>query len=347
MSTSHASFADPVDIPRTWRLWWHARPRWLKIAVWAGVGAIVLQGAIAVRIWVGLMDTPEVARIRAAGGSVMYASSYLDFRFLRLSNRFVHPPTLLEGLRGRTNADVQWINLRGIATDELLAYVGEHFPNIRTLVVNGSPTTAQGLASLRDCPLTSLDLEGTNIGDEAIAEITRHTQLVSLDLSGTLITDAAIPELRRLSQLSLLNLSYTDVTDAAIAELRNPSEKGPIAGTILTDSASYEPSRMIWADGRMTGSIRANTRVHWMAKYAGGQTRSSDWTISEYQRALGCGVCEELVAAGDGEYRVTMQVGSCTSKPIDVAVENGKLSVTRLEFLMPVDEATACTPLTR
>lgn len=346
MNASHAPFADPVDIPRTWRRWWLARPKWLKIAVWTAIGLVALQLAIVVRIWVGLMDTPEVARIRAAGGSVQYASNYLDLRSVRLP-RFIHPPTLLEGLRGRTNRDVQSIYLNELATDEWLAFIGKNFPHIRTLVLNGSPITAQGLASLRDCPLTMLDLEDTNIGDEAVAEIAHLNDLVSLDLSETLVTDAAVPELLKLSPLFRLDLSYTDVTDAAIAEMRNPSGKSPFTGVILEDGSLYEPSRIIWADGRVTGSIRTPTRVRWMATYPNGQTHSSEWTTPEFRRSLGCGLCRQLAEAGDGEYRVTIRVGTYTSKPIDVTVENGKLSVTRLEFEMPVDEATACAPLTR
>lgn len=341
MSASHAPFADPVDVPRTWRRWWQARPRWLKIAVWAGVGAIVLQGAIAVRIWVGLMDTPDVARIRAAGGSVQYASNYLELRSVRLP-RFIHPPTLLEGLWGRTNSDVQSIHLREVATDELLSFVGKNFPNIKTLVLNGSRITAQGLASLRGSPLTSLDLEDTNLGDEAVAEIARHPQLVSLNLSGTLVTDAAVPELLKRLKPHRLKLSYTDVTAAAVtAAGTQPTGSGSFFGTILTDNSTYQPSRVIWADGRVSGSIHTPTRVRWMAKYPNGQTRSSEWTAPAFRRALGCEVCEQLAAAGDGEYHVTIQVGQYTSKPIDVTVENGKLSVTRLDFVMPVDEATA------
>lgn len=346
MSASHAPFADPVDIPHTWRRWWDGRPKWLKIAVSTAIGVIVLQAAIVARIWVGLMDTPEVARIRAAGGSVQYASNYLDLRSIRLP-RFIHPPTLLEGLWGRTNRDVQSIYLREVATDELLAFVGKNFPSIKTLVLNGSPITAQGLASLQGGPLTSLDLEDTNIGDEAIAEIPRHSKLISLDLSGTLVTDAAVSDLRTLSPLFRLNLSYTDVTDAAIAAMCKSPGQSSFVGSILTDSSSYDPSRIIWADGRVTGSIHTPTRVRWMATYPNGQTHSSEWTTSEFRRSMGCGLCRQLAEAGDGEYRVTIRVGTYTSKPIDVTVENGKLSVTRLEFEMPVDEATACAPLTR
>lgn len=341
MSASHAPFADPVDVPRTWRRWLQARPKWLKIAVWTVVGAIVLQGAIAVRIWIGLMDTPEVARIRAAGGSVRYASSYLDLPSIRLP-RMLHFPTLLEGFYGRTNDDVQSIFLREVATDELLAFVGEHFPNIKTLALNGSPITSQGLAGLRDCHLMSLDLQDTNIGDESIPEIVSHTELISLDMSGTLVTDAAVPEILNRLNLQLLELSSTDVTSPAFNAAGNqPTGLGSVVRTILLDNASDQLSRIIWADGRVSGYVLTPTRVRWMAKFPNGQTRSSEWTAPAFRRALGCEVCEQLAAAGDGEYHVTIQVGQYTSKPIDVTVENGKLSVTRLDFVMPVDEATA------
>jgi hypothetical protein len=231
---------------------------------------------------------------------------------------------------------VQSIYLKELATDEWLAFVGEHFPNIKAIFLEGSSISVQGLASLRDCPLMSLDLENTNLGDEAVAEIARHPQLVSLNLSGTLVTDAAVPELLKRLKPHRLKLSYTDVTAAAVtAAGTQPTGSGSFFGTILTDNSTYQPSRVIWADGRVSGSIHTPTRVRWMAKYPNGQTRSSEWTAPAFRRALGCEVCEQLAAAGDGEYHVTIQVGQYTSKPIDVTVENGKLSVTRLDFVMP------------
>jgi hypothetical protein len=73
--------------------------------------------------------------------------------------------------------------------------------------------------------LTSLRLDYTRVGDEAMEAISRFSQLEELSLSETNVTDAGIMHLPALTRLRSLDLrNNNDVTDKSsgyIAELRN------------------------------------------------------------------------------------------------------------------------------
>lgn len=205
MSASYAPFADPVDIPRTWRRWWQARPRWLKIAVWTGVGAIVLQGAIAVRIWIGLTDTPEMARIRAMGGGVSFHGAFSPSKPTRQQQFRL----LVEGFWGRSNRDVVYICVQRTGSDELLKWICQTFPNLEVLIVRESPITSAGLAEIAGLSqVRYVDFCATNLDDRAAESLSQLPELKTLDLSDTLLTDAAIPVLRNNTSFTTLGVRW-------------------------------------------------------------------------------------------------------------------------------------------
>jgi hypothetical protein len=64
-----------------------------------------------------------------------------------------------------------------------------------------------------------LDLSGSDVSSEGLAELASLTELIDLDLSNTFVDDNAVPHLKLLSRLKFLNLSGTFVSQAAMTEL--------------------------------------------------------------------------------------------------------------------------------
>lgn len=67
--------------------------------------------------------------------------------------------------------------------------------------------------------LTAVSLRNANVGDEAVATLSRLKHLKRLDLSGTNITDASLAKLASLPELEILHLTGTNVSDVGLAEL--------------------------------------------------------------------------------------------------------------------------------
>lgn len=112
-------------------------------------------------------------------------------------------------------------------------------PKLRALGLAGSTADDACLACLKGMPqLTSLDLAGTDVSDDALDAVARDARrLTHLNLAGTAVTDAGLSRLAGLSALSSLDLSNTLTGDAGLKPLRNlPLHYLRLSGTRLTDA---------------------------------------------------------------------------------------------------------------
>jgi len=339
MSELHAPFADPVDIPRTWRRWWHEQPRWLKIAAWTVVGSIVVQATIAVRIWVGLMDTPEVARIRAIGGGVSFHGAFYPSRPTRQQQFRL----LVEGFWGRSNRDVVYICVQRTGSDELLKWICQTFPNLEVLIVRESPITTAGLSHLSQLSqVRYVDFRATNLNDLAAAPLSQLPKLETLDLSDTLITDTAIPELRESSSLAALAVKGTEIGRVAYVKWLASRSNPRLLTTFVPRANELSiPGSIRWADGSVSAVFEG--RVELIANYRLVDGESSEKQLYKglFTRSLAQDFFLELANGADGDYSFSLTLDGHVSDPVTFQVIDGRPSVRRLDFVMPVDEATA------
>ncbi len=68
--------------------------------------------------------------------------------------------------------------------------------------------------------IRSLDLRGTDVGDQAIEQVAELTNLTRLDLRTTAITDKGLNNVAQLKNLGTLLLQGTQVTEVGVAELQ-------------------------------------------------------------------------------------------------------------------------------
>ena len=61
-----------------------------------------------------------------------------------------------------------------------------------------------------------LDLRGTSVTDEGLAQVIEHDELQGLNLGATSVTDAGIAQLARLRNLQYLEIAHTAITDRAV-----------------------------------------------------------------------------------------------------------------------------------
>lgn len=336
MKVSHASFADPVDIPHTWRRWWDGRPKWMKVAVWTGVGAIVLQVAIAVRIWIGLMDTPEMARIREAGGQLRFYSTSAPPRGLLREWR--------DGFWGRSNGEVESIQLKGGATGELVAFIVKEFPNLAGLKITESPISADALMGLEQLnKLILVDFRATNLDDRAARILGKTKSLRYVCLDETFVSMATVEELDRQLTLSLLQVAGTNVTQNEMQ--RWLQANGSAYSYVLSglDRFGYLlPGSIRWLDGSVTGIHDGLVKLDAECVRADGETctpmtmERTSFTRGQVLEMLG-----DLANGADGNYRFVLTINGHVSTPVTFQVMDGHPSIQQIEFVMPIDEATA------
>jgi len=122
----------------------------------------------------------------------------------------------------------------------LLAFL----PRLRKLSLEGTRITDAGIEFWAECAhpyipfrLEDLSLARTQVGDRALAALSRFSRLRVLDLKFTAVTDGGLPHLAKLSHLQSVNLVGTKVTDEALAalvsqlpleELYAPPGTGPV-----------------------------------------------------------------------------------------------------------------------
>jgi hypothetical protein len=81
----------------------------------------------------------------------------------------------------------------------------------------------EDFAHLRDLPhLTSVQADGSPIGDAGVMHLSGHTSLASLSLSDTAISDRSIAEFNRMPSLTILDVRGTAITEEGLSKLRNP-----------------------------------------------------------------------------------------------------------------------------
>lgn len=149
-----------------------------------------------------------VAAIRAAGGSVEYCSTWLDYNpdIISSDGRFQAPRWLTRRVPLDYAADVVRVNLT---------------PNGRSGVTRGPGQTIDALMAQvgRLRHLTELSLSRTAITDAGLAHLKRLTGLRHLSLDGTRVTDAGLAHLKGMTELSSLSIASERITDEGVLEL--------------------------------------------------------------------------------------------------------------------------------
>lgn len=135
-----------------------------------------------------------------------------------VSKTQVHYETLAKGLKPAAAKDIEKVEQLGgrvtpLATDNPLLEVD--------YLVTRNETTddkVAGIGSIRD-NLAHLELDNTQITDEALKYVGDLPRLTRLNLSNTKVSDAGIKHLAGLENLTYLNLYGTEVGDGAVGDL--------------------------------------------------------------------------------------------------------------------------------
>jgi len=116
--------------------------------------------------------------------------------------------------------DLEVLDLRRIKSmrDENMAVIAG-MPRLRRLYFEGSPVGNGVLKYLDKFPLTLLQLSGTSIDDDGLAELSRMPSLKELLVARTRIGDAGLAHLTHLKTLRQLRIKQTQATAAGIARL--------------------------------------------------------------------------------------------------------------------------------
>jgi hypothetical protein len=103
---------------------------------------------------------------------------------------------------------------------------------------------SQGLTRLKK--LTSLQLEGVDLGDAGVSALCELTQLESLNLARSRITDSSAPLLAKLKNLNDLSIDHTELTDAGFGQLTTLLKVERIScGPHISESAARELRRSL------------------------------------------------------------------------------------------------------
>ncbi len=338
MPTELLSPVAPVsDLPpRTWRGWWLAWPKWLRIGCWAAFGVVVLQIVSVVVLYVGLREPPEIQALRRQGVHIFFSNKGLipDFSIFGWNVRNPH-----------NGADVAQVIFESPATDADLVHLSQHFSNLMILIIHNGEFTAAGLESLSRCrQLIFLDLSGSEVTDAHLAGLRGMQELQDLGLAETLVTDAGIQHLQQLPRLRGLNLTHTAVSLNAIQQWRQTWK--PSFGFQVTtekDKSGDGVSGMIrWIDGERSGRFPGVFKISVDGPVDGAQLqqRLTDVSTNLNRRHL-CWHFSKFAGFEDGDYRFTLKLGDDESEPVIISIENGKSSVSNFEFQMPVTKEQA------
>ena len=105
-------------------------------------------------------------------------------------------------------------------TNEDIAWIAPHFPNLTSLDLWNTRVTDAGLqhvAGLNN--LTKLNLWGTLVTDVGLQHVAGLNSLTTLNLGDTRVTDAGLQHVAGLNSLTLLDLKGTSVTNAGLAHV--------------------------------------------------------------------------------------------------------------------------------
>lgn len=324
---------------RPWRQrMWERVPAWARIGMAAMLVLVVVHIALAVRIWYGIQDPPEVAAIKGPGRHIIIPTTNRQFR---------NPLDWLEavpiGIRGTSAKDVTAVRLDEHATDELVAYIAKHFPNVTSLYFSRGTITSQGLMALKNCPeLYSLDVSDTDV-DDGLAELLPHLpKLTTLMVMNTNVGDKFTLAAAQHEKLEYCPIEGTNITPEAVTVWKATRPKT----RIQTDFERVALRGIIrWADGttsrRFAGKFSVGRHGPQMTDGSGRFSRSSTMssTVLRGDQLRWSGV--EFKNEVDGNYQYRLKLGDIEAEPADFVVKDGKPSPDHLEFRMPVTRAEA------
>jgi hypothetical protein len=116
---------------------------------------------------------------------------------------------------------LEWFNAsRTRLTDAALSPL-RHATNLRTVLLNDTLVTDDGLAHLTRLPkLINLGLDRTKVTEAGLAQFRDLTEIGALNLQETAIGDASVPLLSSWKKLRYLDLRGAKVTETGAAALR-------------------------------------------------------------------------------------------------------------------------------
>lgn len=339
MNDLPADDPERLAMARPWpRRAWERVPGWAKIALGALAGLFVVYVALAIRVWYGLQDPPEVAALRGPGRHIIIRGGNRNLR---------NPLDWLEaipiGLRGVSANDVTSVRLDEQSTDELVAYIASNFPNVQALYFSDGKITSQGLLALKNCPrVYFLDVSDTDV-DDGLAELLPHLPaLTTLFAMNTNLGDGFARAAAKHPMLEYCPIEGTDITPEAVA-----TWKSARPGTRIQTNFD----RVIM-HGVIRWSDRSTSR-HFGGQYELGRygPQLSDgtgtWSRSSIEASRGLHgdrlqwSPQEFENERNGNYQFRLKLGKFESTPVDFTIKDGKPSTSRVEFQMPVTREEA------
>lgn len=321
-----------------WQRAWEHVPGWARIAL-ASLGALfAIYVVLAIRILYGLQDPPEVAAIRGPGRHIIIPGTNRDFR-----NPLNWLDAIPIGLRGASAKDVTAVRLDEQATDELIAYIAKNFPNVQSLYFSGGNITSKGLLALKDCPrIYSLNLSDTDV-DDGLADLLPHLpKLTTLIAMNTNLGDGFTRAAARHLMLEYCPIEGTDISPQAVTAWR-AAQPGI---RIQTDFDHVAVRGVIrWSDGSTSRHFRGRYELGRYGPQLSDSTRA--WSRSSTESSSGLRgdrlqwSPQEFEQERDGNYQLRLKLGNVDSTPVDFTVKDGKPSVDRVEFRMPVTREEA------
>lgn len=334
---SSLSLDSPHDLPpRTWRGWWLAWPKWLRIGFWAAIGVALLHVALAIRMAIGLIEHPDITQFRQRGGEVFYSWSPRH-----ASEIFPGYELIKAGFWGRSLSNVTEIGFTG-ATDTDLKFLCSRFPNTQVMFLQEAELTATGLAELSGLQkMRYLIIMNSEFDDRDLEQLHPPPSLKILTLRETKITNAAIPILQRIESLEIVDLLYTDVSLEAIVEWRKTSKI-----RIDTDKEFFPIDSLCgafrWSDGLWTRDFEGTALITIDGPLSTpASQRTTKPLPRQHTSTLINWPAATLAQFQDGNYRFVLTLGEYESDPVNIHFENGKPSLYRFEFRMPVTKKQA------
>lgn len=324
--------------PRTWRQWGRELPGYSRIALRVVVIASLLHLALAVRITIGLIESPEIRHLHQMNVEISY-HPYFDGlpRWFPLYRFMPAYRILNEGFQGRSCCNVSAVTARGDLTDADVEFISRHCPNLESF--EAANVSATNFKCLERCTkLWSLDIQRCDVEDLGFPDLSCHPQIAHLSLCCTLVGDSILSELERSSaKLSFINVVCTDVTHEGI---RNSSKIGPYSGP--PPSTDYCIGSIRWADGRRSAGFPGPSVV--VMKY--GELTFDTRSLARMDRGA-MYWCEENWTHGDGEYQLSIKLADYESAPVTVTVKDNRPNARKIEFLMPATKAEALRSIGR
>lgn len=344
MTSGPADDPEQLAMARPWRRrMWDRVPQWARIGLGALFIGLLVNVALVIRIWYGLQDPPEVAAIRGPGRHIIIPAINHDFR-TPLDWLKAAP----SGLRGVSGKDVIAVRLDEQATDELVAHIARHFPNVQALYLARGNVTSKGLLALKNCPeIYSLDLSDTDIDDGIGELLPQLPKLISINAINTNLTDSFTKAAARHDRLEYSVIEGTDITPEGIATWQAARPKTRIQSD---GSRVALRGRIRWSDGETTKRFSG---LYEVGRYGPERADGTGWSRSMTSKSTG--LYGDLLRWSaqefqdnqdgkyqqDGNYQIRLTLGGWEAEPADFVVKDGIPIPDRIELRMPVTRAEA------